>query len=723
MERTINIPALQIRASVVPSTYDKRTHRVDIVWSTGSRTLVTPFFEEPFLEELGLNADEVRLERFENGAPLLDSHGEPKFRMGGTGLKDVLGVIREASVDGTHGHGVVEFSQRKEMLERGIEKDVADGILCNFSIGYRVYRYRDITTKDDPVRVLRAVDWEPYEASLLPVADDIGARTRALPELNPCVLEGANEGATMAQTSKKKKAKRGTQAGTGGERTRGIPVDPQGGGDGDGEGGEGDGEGDGDGEGGEGDGDGAQRQRSGPGAGDPNPPADPAPAPVPVGGDQNRGVQPGQPLTQADIEAAAARAIQADRVRANGITLAFRSGNLGEENDEAVLIQQHIDSNTPLDQVRAIALEMISRHQDQAPTRSGVRVGEEEGDKRYRGMQDALEHRVDAVAELTEDGQGFRNMSLLRMAEEVLLTRGLHPRGMSPNQLAIRALAVSDFPQILANVANKVMARAYAVDERTFTLWARRSEIPDFKPKSIVQFGSVALEEVSDTGEIRAGTVGEKGESYFLATYAKRLPFTRKAIVNDDAGAFDRIPRMFGQAAARTESDLVYAIFSNNPLMAEDGVALFDAAHGNDRTDALDLAGLSNGRADMRKQLDLNGQRINISPRYLIVNPDLETTAQQLTTQTTPAGSADVNPFVSQFRAVVVEPRLVSATEWYMSSSPDAVDTIEYAFLRGESGPRIESEEGFETDGTQWRVVHDFGVGVLDFRGLYRGNV
>lgn len=724
METAIRVPTLQVRAAVVPSTYNPSTHTVEIVWSTGSRTLVSPFFDEPFIEELGLLPDEVRLERFRSGAPLLDSHGEPVFRVGGSGLKDVLGVVRSAEVNGTEGRAVVEISQRPEVLSRGIELDVRAGILGNFSIGYKVHRYRDITQPDDSVRVLRAIDWEPFEVSLLPIPDDAGTRTRSAPELHHCVLEDADEGPAMAKKTKKKtRRQRRVEASTPARHRSPVlapPVD-----DVDVDDDQVDDDDDVAGESVD------DRHRAGGGNGG-TPPIEhddddhvdnDQDDDAGTGGARHRAPTVPITLTPAELDLAVSRGVQQDRARVSGVALAFRAGFLGDENDADKLIAEHVASGTSLDQVRTLALDMISKHQDAAPTRSSISVGEEEGTKRYRGMQLALEHRVSAIDKLPEEGQAFRGMSLLRMAEEVLAVRGISARGFAPNELALRALSTSDFPQILADVANKVLARAYDTDDRTFTAWARRSEIPDFKPKNIVQLGSTALKEVSETGEITVGTIGDKGESYVLATYARRLPFTRKSIVNDDAGAFDRIPRMFGQAAARTESDIIYALVKNNGVLNEDGVAIFDAAHGNDDTNALALTALTTGRAKMRKQTDLDGQRINVRPQFLIVNPDLETIAFQLTTQVQPAASGDVNPFQSFFSGVIVEARLTSATEWYMASSPDSIDTIEYAFLRGDSGPRIERMDGFETDGTQWRVVHDFGAGVLDFRGLYRGNV
>jgi hypothetical protein len=37
-------------------------------------------------------------------------------------------------------------------------------------------------------------------------------------------------------------------------------------------------------------------------------------------------------------------------------------------------------------------------------------------------------------------------------------------------------------------------------------------------------------------------------------------------------------------------------------------------------------------------------------------------------------------------------------------------------FLNGNQEPSVESRDGWRTDGTEWRVKFDYGVGALDWR-------
>jgi phage head maturation protease len=46
---------------------------------------------------------------------------------------------------------------------------IADGTLQSISVGYRVHRYEQISDPATGQTVHRAVDWEPYEISVVPI--------------------------------------------------------------------------------------------------------------------------------------------------------------------------------------------------------------------------------------------------------------------------------------------------------------------------------------------------------------------------------------------------------------------------------------------------------------------------------------------------------------------------------------------------------------------------
>jgi hypothetical protein len=300
---------------------------------------------------------------------------------------------------------------------------------------------------------------------------------------------------------------------------------------------------------------------------------------------------------------------------------------------------------------------------------------------------------------------------------------------MSRNDVAKLALSTSDFPSILADVANKTLRQAYEAYPRTFLTFSRRRTAADFKNINAVQLGeSPSLQKVNEKGEFTYGSIAESKETYKLVTYGRIVAITRQVIINDDLGAFTRIPAGFGVAAATLESDTVWGIITSNANMG-DNVALFHATHSNLNTGAgtaLGLTALGTGIAGMAKQKGLDGvTTLNVQARYLAVPVSLQLTAFQLVaTNLAPAQSANVVPEYIRALMPIAEPRLDanSTTAWYLFASPDQIDTIEYAYLEGQDGVYIETRQGFEVDGVEIKARLDFGAKAIDWRGIHKNS-
>jgi Mu-like prophage major head subunit gpT len=164
--------------------------------------------------------------------------------------------------------------------------------------------------------------------------------------------------------------------------------------------------------------------------------------------------------------------------------------------------------------------------------------------------------------------------------------------------------------------------------------------------------------------------------------------------------------------------DLVTKASGAGPTMS-DGKTLFHADHGNIGTaGAPSLTTFAEARQLMRRQTGLSGQPISVTPRVVMVPPELETIAEKELAEIAPARSEDVNPFAGAL-SVVVEPRLADTGRWYVTAAPSEIDGLEYAYLEGAPGPQIESRNGFEVDGVQIKVRLDFGAGFVDWRGWF----
>jgi hypothetical protein len=152
----------------------------------------------------------------------------------------------------------------------------------------------------------------------------------------------------------------------------------------------------------------------------------------------------------------------------------------------------------------------------------------------------------------------------------------------------------------------------------------------------------------------------------------------------------------------------------NGPVM-NDGKRLFHADHGNKAASGGVIADdtLSTARLAMRSQTGLSGQRISATPKYLLVPPAQETTAEKWLAAIAAAKATDVNPFSGSL-SLVVEPRLSSAKGWYVVADPAEIDGLEYAYLAGGEGPQVGSKSGWDVDGVEVRVILDFGAGFID---------
>ena len=171
-EKRATIPGMSLLARFQPTTIDAEKRTIEVVWTTGASVKRSSWFDGPYNEVLSLNPKNVRMDFINSGkAPLLAVHDQQD-------LCDVIGVVEKAWLTPTEGRALVRFSKRGSMNE--VWQDVQDGILQAISVGYLVHKYEKMPQADgENVPTWEAVDWEPKEISLVPVAADSGAAVRS----------------------------------------------------------------------------------------------------------------------------------------------------------------------------------------------------------------------------------------------------------------------------------------------------------------------------------------------------------------------------------------------------------------------------------------------------------------------------------------------------------------------------------------------------------------
>lgn len=371
-------------------------------------------------------------------------------------------------------------------------------------------------------------------------------------------------------------------------------------------------------------------------------------------------------------------------------------------------------------QARAAAAEALQTRARQTPRIRTVATQDDPATVMAR-RADALFARVSGTAPKPEAAPYIAD-SLRDHARAAVEATGVSTRGMDADQLFRAAMhTTSDFPNLLTSTGNRTLMGAYqAAQSPIKTTLARQATLPDFRAGTRLKLSDVGLlEKVSESGEIKSTTRGEAKESYSLDTYATQYGISRKSFHNDDLGALRDWASTAGRMAAETEANLLLAKLLSNPVMGEDGVALFHATHGNLAAGAaLDVAALDAARKAMRGMKALDGKTpINATPKYLVVGPELETTAEQVLASIYAATVADVNAFSGKL-SLLVEPRITDES-FYVFADPAVLPVLEYAYLSSAQGPQMASREGWDVLGMEFRVVLDFGCGAVDWRGAY----
>lgn len=417
-------------------------------------------------------------------------------------------------------------------------------------------------------------------------------------------------------------------------------------------------------------------------------------------------------LTQADLQ----KAMEQERKRTSEITAMFRDFDV-EGADEAIVLGKSVEE----------AREMVM---DQLRARNkgvSVTMGEAESDKFRAAAQDAVLMAAGIpVADAAPGAQELRGHSMVELAREALQREGLKANFGDNMELARAAInSTSTFPAIMSNLANKSVMVGFNEAETTYQIWTGKGSNRDFKEAARYALSEAGnLELVPEGGQFKQDSLGEASARTKVATYGKLFSLTRQAIINDDLGLFSKIATKYGSAAKRLVNKMVYAQLTGNVKM-QDNVALFDSKHGNvaGTGEALSLKAIAKAITAMRRQKGITDEAIlNITPKYLVVPPELEMTAYQIVNSTAAVdgvNSGVVNPYKGRL-IVVSDAELTDPDAWYLVADATQHDTIDVTYLNGVETPRLETRQGFEVDGIEYKVAFDVGVDAIDFRGVFK---
>jgi hypothetical protein len=462
------------------------------------------------------------------------------------------------------------------------------------------------------------------------------------------------------------------------------------------------------------------------------------------------------------------RSLLADQARRTEIQSACKLARV-----ERAFADELCDGFVSLSDARKRIIERMATQPLGSSVGADVRVTESGDDKFYAAARDGLilrslqatGKRGAAQAFKPADGaDDFKNLGLMRLAEQFLVRRGVNTGRMNNPDIAKLAMGSPDairrhrveradfsayhttgsFANLMLDAANKTLLNSYEEAPYTWNMWARQgASVPDFKAINRIRFSeSPNLEVVPERNDYPEKVMSDFRESYSVTKYGASFSVSWETIVNDDLDALSRIPAMHGNAARREQNRAVYSVLTSNAALSDTG-ALFNTTavttaggHANQSASAAVISAttLNNAYVSMLTQKGLNTNVIlNIQPRFLIVPAAISHTALQFVNSIADPGAGGnvagnsntlniYGPQGMRNLQVIIEPQLdsSSASVWYLAADSAQIDTVELTFLQGEESPVLESEWNIKNDTWLYKIRQTFAAKAIDFRGLYR---
>jgi len=310
-------------------------------------------------------------------------------------------------------------------------------------------------------------------------------------------------------------------------------------------------------------------------------------------------------------------------------------------------------------------------------------------------------------------------------------------------------VTTSTFSYLLGTSMNKRLLKDYQAWPSEWQKFCSTVAVKDFKQQDRIRLGAFgSLSTVAEDAAYTTLTLADTHATYTPTKRGNLVQISRETIINDDLYAIKQIPQKLAVAAAFTLAEFVYELLDPAAGAIYDGYILFSNTHhansavadasvgtANNGT-ALSSAAMQTGVIKMRKQQNAASKPIGLKPRFLLVPPDLEFTAMTiLKSAGLPGGSNnDVNPMMGYCEPIVA-PQANSFTSLGATTTfcalvadPRVIDTIEIGFIGGQVNPVLFIQDqplyglNFSQDVISYKVRHEYGGSVVDYRGFYLIN-
>lgn len=296
------------------------------------------------------------------------------------------------------------------------------------------------------------------------------------------------------------------------------------------------------------------------------------------------------------------------------------------------------------------------------------------------------------------------------------------------NQDFMATMTSGDFPILLNSSINRTLEKLSYETPSTYQKITKVEVLKDFNGKMVAQRGNVSPNAWRKTGEKSEATnVSVEESSYNLKTQSYQMSFelTREMLINDDLGAFNDFLAQIARSHRRRMEIDAYSFLTSKDTKLRDGKGIFDATHNNImKTKGVpNKDTLSEGRIAIRKMTDKFGDKMGLSPKYLIIPPELQTDTEilikSLASIENGQNSNVVNVFNNAYEIIVVD-ELENADEWYLSAENPLLLNV-LAQTKGK--PLVEQVYKSAIDGIKYKAVSEWAFDMIEYQRIVKFSV
>lgn len=318
-------------------------------------------------------------------------------------------------------------------------------------------------------------------------------------------------------------------------------------------------------------------------------------------------------------------------------------------------------------------------------------------------------------------------------------------RGRRPISHFREAMSTSDFPLLFADSLDRQLYGAYEAIIPTWMNYARAATVNSFLPVKRFATSGVRglLKKVGELAEHERRSQTEAEYSYAVAKYEAGFAISWEAMINDDLGAFLRLPQDLADSARDSEEEFVTRLFCGptGPLTTVYKPENDNYLHASDEA-PLTRDNLQAAITKLMKRVDERGNPIPIRAVELVVGPGLALEAEEIlnTSQyrvVEPNGNVRIitgNGVSANLRLSVnywipaVATQANADTSWWLFANPNGPrPAMEFGRLRGHEAPALyekipdmrrvgggEEPYSFDTEASEKKIRHVFGGAFID---------